>query len=130
MPYCNCQHFYGTTIFVVWTIATITINITLLQILTLKCTMVIDNFLCTVTIDYFCMHYCTRQLFFGLLQLRTVACCRPALTKLVTLIAHKLITASGLVKLQLQLQMQNLTTESSTTINYNNSNNKHKLTTA
>ena len=33
MPYCNCQNFYGTTTFV-WTIATITINITLLQLLT------------------------------------------------------------------------------------------------
>ena len=66
MPYCNCQHFYGTTTFV-WTIATITINITLLQLLTFKCTMVIDNFLCTIAIDYFCMHYCNWQLLFGLL---------------------------------------------------------------
>ena len=33
IPYCNRQNFYGTTTFV-WTIATITINITLLQLLT------------------------------------------------------------------------------------------------
>ena len=57
MPYCNCQHFYGTTTFV-WTIATITINITLLQLLTFKCPMVIDNFLWTIAIDYFCLDYC------------------------------------------------------------------------
>ena len=30
MHYCNCQHFYETTTFV-WTITTITINITLLH---------------------------------------------------------------------------------------------------
>ena len=53
MPYCNCQHFYGTTTFV-WTIATITINITLLQLLTFKFTMAIDKVLCTIAIDYFC----------------------------------------------------------------------------
>ena len=57
MPYCNCQNFYGTTTFV-WTIATITINITLLQLLTFKCPMVIDNFLWTIAIDYFCLDYC------------------------------------------------------------------------
>merc|ERR1711893_445224 len=60
MPYCNCQNFYGTTTFV-WTIATITINITLLQLLTFKCPMVIDNFLWTIAIDYFCLDYCMLQ---------------------------------------------------------------------
>ena len=33
LPYCNFQRLYGTTTFV-WTIATITINITLLQLVT------------------------------------------------------------------------------------------------
>ena len=77
MPYCNFQHFYETTTFV-WIIATITINITLVQILTFKC---------TITIDYFCMNYCNQQLLFVLLQLRTIARCRSVLTTLVTLIA-------------------------------------------
>ena len=86
MPYCNSLRFYWATTFV-RTIATITINITLLQLLTFKCTMVIDNFLYNITIGYFCMHYCNWQLLFGLLQLRTIACCRPALTTSVTLIA-------------------------------------------
>ena len=86
IPYCNCQHFYGTTTFV-RTIATIRINITLLQLPTFKCTMVIDNFLCNIAIGYFCMHYCNWQLLFRLLQLRTIACCRPVLTTSVTLIA-------------------------------------------
>ena len=50
MPYCNCQHFYGTTSFV-RTIATIISNATLLPLLTFKCTMVIDRILCTIEID-------------------------------------------------------------------------------
>ena len=74
-PYCNCQHFHGTTTFQ-RTIVTITINITSLQLLTFKCKMVIDNFLCNIAIDYFRMHYCSWQLLFGLLQLRTIVCCR------------------------------------------------------
>ena len=86
MPYYNCQRFYGTTTFV-WTIVTITINITLLQLSTSKCTIVIDNFLSSFAIDYFCMNYCSWQLLFGILQLRTFACCRPALKTSATLIA-------------------------------------------
>ena len=86
MPYCNCQSFYGTTTFV-WTIATNTINITLLQLLTFKCTMVIDNFLCTIAIDYFCMHYCNCQLLYDVLQMMAIARCRTTLRTSVTLIA-------------------------------------------
>ena len=71
MQYCNWQSFYGTTT-IVWTIAPITIKITLLQLLTFNCTMPIDNFLCTIAIDYFFMHYCNWQLLYGLLQLRTL----------------------------------------------------------
>ena len=54
---CNCLHFQGTTTFVC-NIATITINIKSLQLLTFKCTMVIDTCLCTIAIDYFCINYC------------------------------------------------------------------------
>ena len=86
IPYCNCQCFYGRTTFV-WTIVTITINITLLQLLTSKCTIIIDNVLSLIAIDYFCMHYCNWQLLYGLLQLTTSACCRTTLRTSVTLIA-------------------------------------------
>ena len=37
MPYCNCQRFFYCTISFVWTTATVTTNITLLQFLTFKC---------------------------------------------------------------------------------------------
>ena len=53
MPYCNWQRFYRKITFV-WTTATITIT-TLLQLLTLNCTMVIDNFLCNIAIEEYCM---------------------------------------------------------------------------
>ena len=125
-------------------IGLITISNTLLQLLTFKCTTVIYNFLCTIAIDYFCMHYCNWQLLFGLVQLRTIACCRPVLTTSVTLIATMHISsiqhyslyvtcyelALWLVELLLQLQMQTKTTECSNIINYYNSNNNHTLTTA
>ena len=92
LHYCNWKHFkhlltfvcliaianvfYGTTTFV-WTIASITINITLSQLLTFKCSMVKWKLF---------MHYCNWLLLFGLLQLRTIACCRSALTASVALI--------------------------------------------
>ena len=68
MHYCNCQCFYGTTTFVWTIIATITINKTLLQLLTFRCTMVIDNFkytilqlaifVCTIAFANFWLDYC------------------------------------------------------------------------
>ena len=66
MPYGNIRRFYGTTTFA-WTIGSITINSTLSKLLTFKCTMVINNFLCMIAIDYnlftiaidnFCIDYC------------------------------------------------------------------------
>ena len=62
MPYYNCQRFYRKKL--LYGLLQPLQYITLLQLLTFKCTMVIDNFLCAIAIDYFCMHYdyCNWQL--------------------------------------------------------------------
>ena len=56
------------------TIGLMTIGNTLLQLLTFKCTMVIDNILKTIPIVNFCMPYCNCQLFYGTTTfVRTIA---------------------------------------------------------
>ena len=67
MPYCNCQYFYGTTNFA-WTIATITINIIYLELLTFKCTMIIDKYYAISQLTNFV--YCAYRLYL-LLWLQT-----------------------------------------------------------
>ena len=114
MPYCNCQHFYRKITFV-WTTATITIH----HIIT-----VIDFWMHNGNWHLF-MHYCNWLLLYALLKLTTfvwtvaTACCRPALTTSVTLIATMHISSIQhyslyktryelvlwLVELLLQLQM-------------------------
>ena len=61
MPCCNSLQFYWTRTFV-RTIAIITNNITLLQLLTFKCTIVVDNFF---------MQYYNWLFLYALLQLTT-----------------------------------------------------------
>ena len=78
-------------------IGLITISNTLLQLLTFKCTTVIYNFLCTIAIDYFCMHYCNWQLLYDLLQMTTIACCRTILRISFTLIATTHITYNSII---------------------------------
>ena len=98
----NCQRFYGIITFA-WTIATIKINITLLQLVTLKGTTTIDKVLCTIAIDYLC--------------------CRQA-----DIVTYRAAFATKNAKCK--WKVQNIKPESLNIINYNNSNDNCTLTTA
>ena len=100
-----------------------------------KCTVDIDNFLCTITFEQFYSYYYNQQLLFTILQLTTFVW--PVVSEYYCILQKDIINFSYIdlnsqhkliATLQLVLnfsftniKMQNMTTECSDILNYNNS---------